>query len=333
MSLLFATLMGVGIAAMVFTLLSMFSVARSAVPAHEFNADAASSGNLRSLIAAQRTASGRARTSGEDLAILAALETAKQKNLGMEHGRLTLERRLKYAKWRITPGQFRAIQLAVTLVTFLAAYILFRVPLQILALCLPPLLVEEVLNMAVHKRFFAFDRDYPVMLMQYVSLLKTGMTAVTGLKATAEALDKGSLVRAETELLVERLRLGLNEEQAINAYGEDIAHPELELFVQSLLLHQRVGGSLSSTLERLAKQVRKRQQFRQQAVAAVAMERTSIMAIAFVMTGLMMYMYLQAPELVEPAFSHQTGMLVFQSGFALILFGFYWSTQVTKVKV
>ena len=47
-----------------------------------------------------------------------------------------------------------------------------------------------------------------------------------------------------------------------------------------------VAGATRFFLERLAKQVRKRQQFRDQAVSAVGMERNSIYAIAFIMTGL-----------------------------------------------
>ena len=172
-----------------------------------------------------------------------------------------------------------------------------------------------------------------MMLMQFVSLLKTGMNVIAGLEAAGKGLEESSLVRAEIELLVERLRLGLNEEQAVNAFGEDIAHPELELFVQSLLLSRRVGGTLSATLERLARQVRKRQQFREQAVAAVGMERGSIYAIALIMTLLLFYIGFSQPELVLPAFSHPTGQNILQTGFALIVGGFYWSKKVTNIKV
>ena len=156
---------------------------------------------------------------------------------------------------------------------------------------------------------------------------------IQGLEAAAKGLDSDSLVRHEAELLVERLRLGLTEEQAISSFGEDVNHPELELFVQSLLLSRRVGGTLSTTLERLAKQVRKRQQFRSQAVSAVGMERGSIYAIAGIMTLLMIYLGFSQPDLVIPAFTDPLGSMIFQGGLFLIIVGFLWSRVVTNIKV
>ena len=41
------------------------------------------------------------------------------------------------------------------------------------------------------------------------------MSTISGLEAAAKGLDDDSLVRAEVELLIERLRLGMTEEQAL----------------------------------------------------------------------------------------------------------------------
>ncbi|MCC6954432.1 MAG: type II secretion system F family protein [Deltaproteobacteria bacterium] len=294
------------------------------------------SSNLRSLVAAQRsqTELGAAgpRKSRESLAMAAAAESqlTRKKLAG---SKITLEKRLKYARWPITPLQFRVIQLVVTILVFIPMYLAFGWAIRFTATFMTPLLVDAVLGHAVKRRFNAFDTDYPVLLMSYVSLLKTGMSTIAGLEAAAKGLDSNSLVRGEVELLVERLRVGLTEDQAINAFGEDIAHPELELFVQSLLLSRKVGGTLSATLERLAKQVRKRQQFRKQAVAVVGMEQGSIYAIAVIMTLLMVYLCVSSPELVLPAFSHPTGRSIFESGVSMIIWGFYWSKRVTNIKI
>ena len=99
------------------------------------------------------------------------------------------------------------------------------------------------------------------------------MNSLTALQAASEGLDPESLVRQEVELMLERLRMGVPEDQSIGSFGEDIFHEEIELFVQALLLSRRVGGNLSDTLERLAKQVRKRQYFRESASAAFGQQR------------------------------------------------------------
>lgn len=295
------------------------------------------SSNLRALVASQRT-TGRPsdqtnRGPKQSLAIAAAKETHLSQKKSSNNSKMTLDKKLRYAKWPITPIQFRAIQLFVTLFVFLPAYLHATIFIQLLALGLTPLVVGSVLDYAINLRFEAFDKDYPVLLLSYVSLLKTGMNAIQGLDAAAKGLEPESLVRAEVELLIERLRLGLTEEQAINAFGEDVAHPELELFVQSLILSRRVGGTLSLTLERLAKQVRKRQQFRKQAIAVVGMERSSLYMIALIMGLLLGYLIFTSPQLVLPAFSHPLGNKIFQCGIMMICFGFYWSRRVTNIKI
>lgn len=296
--------------------------------------------NLRNMVMSQRDFRAEvskqggkvARGGSNNLAIAAAAEGDVSKK-NSNSSRIDLEKKLRYAKWPITAVQFRTFQGFSGIIAAAAVYNIATIYIVIMAFVMVPLLIGGILDRAINKRFEAFDKDYPVLLLSYVSLLKTGMSAIQGLEAAAKGLDDDSLVREEVELLIERLRLGMTEEQAIGAFGEDIAHPELELFVQSLILSKRVGGTLSTTLERLAKQVRKRQQFRKQAVAAVGMERSSLHMIAVVMGLLMIYLTYTAPQLVFPAFKHPLGKKVFQFGIMTIVFGFYWSKKVTEIKI
>lgn len=294
--------------------------------------------NLRSLVIAQKNISKaseeKVKYSGtSSLAYYAAQESGlsnKEKSLNSVN---SLTKRLKYANWKMTPFQFRIIQWLITLAILIPAFFKVTWFLFFVIAFLVPELVDGFLQKAIDKRYDAFDNDYPAMLLSYVSLLKTGMNAIGGLDATAKGLEEDSLVRAEIELLIERLRLGLSEEQAINAFAEDIPHPELELFVQSLLLSRKVGGGLSQTLERLAKQVRKRQQFRKQAIAVVGMEKYSSYMIAGIMTGLLGYLSFSSPDLIVPALSHPVGTKIIQTGVGLIMIGFYWSKKVTNIKI
>jgi tight adherence protein B len=265
---------------------------------------------------------------------LAMIAAAEQETIDAKNSyRISLEDKLRYANWPISLTQFRALQALVTILVFLALFSYISFPLKFAIIVMVPLMVRSVLDRAVRKRFDAFDRDYPVMLMSYVSLLKTGMSAIGGLEAAAKGLPEDSAVRYEIELMLERMRLGLTESQAIGAFAEDIPHPEVDLFVQGLILSRKVGGTLSSTIERLAKQVRKNQQFRRQAMASVAMQQASVYLICGVMTGLFCYMAYASFELVAPAFSHPAGKAVFQGGLTMIIFGFYWSRVVTNIKI
>lgn len=297
--------------------------------------------SLRNLVASQRaqpqTADLREKASRRMRPSLAQAEAeaqlARRKLEKQMTARRGLESRLRYAQWKITPWQFRSIQVLVTIACFIPAYRHAAMSIWLLVLFMMPSVVDGILEWRIQLRVKKFEGDYPVMLLSYVSLLKTGMSSIAGLEAAAKGLEAESLVRTEIELMVERLKLGLTEDQAINGFGEDIAHPEIELFVQSLLLSRKVGGTLSTTLERLARQVRKRQQFKQQAVSVVGMERGSIYAIAFIMTALMLYLAWASPDLIQPAFNDELGNKIFQAGLAMVVLGFYWSRKVTNVKI
>jgi tight adherence protein B len=201
------------------------------------------------------------------------------------------------------------------------------------ALISGPLFMDWLLERKVQARFKKFDSDYPQMLMSLVGLLKTGMNPMNALDSCADGLEINSTVRTEIKLMVERLRFGVTEDKSIGAFAEDIFHPEKELFVQALLLSRRVGGTLSHTLERLSKQARKRQYFRQSAQAAVGMQRGSINFIVAILAALEVYVYFVYPEVIEGALSDPLGWQVYQTGVFVVLLGMYWVRQVTKIKI
>ncbi|MCB0318706.1 MAG: type II secretion system F family protein, partial [Bdellovibrionales bacterium] len=213
------------------------------------------------------------------------------------------------------------------------ASIYFNIVLTGAAFFIGPIVFRAVLNKLVNKRFNKFDSDYPAFLSSLVGLLKTGMSVLTAIDAAAEGLDENSLVKQEVKQMSERLRLGVPEEKSIGSFGEDVYHPEIELFVQALLLSKRVGGNLSDTLDRLAKQVRKRQYFRSSANAAIGLQKGSVFLILFLLVFMVGYLSFAFPEAIIGAIKHPVGWQVWQFSILLICAGLFWIKQVTKLKI
>jgi tight adherence protein B len=292
--------------------------------------------SLKNLIQSQRKTSyvnkGSTKAQKGKAALLAANQgeaTKKQEDVSAPG----LSRRLYFARWSINAVQYRILQLSVTAIVVVGVSPFLKLPLVLLAAGMTPLLIEAILEKCIRTRFNSFDRDYPDFLMAFVSRLKSGMNSLTALQSAATGFSESSLLRAEVELMLERIRLGIQEEQAISAFGETIPHPEIDLFVQGLILSRRVGGNFSQTIERLSKQVRKRQEFRKKAVGAVAMERGSGIMIAFVMIGTMCAIYLSAPDVIIGAFTTDLGQMIFQGGASISIIGFYVQKKITEIKV
>jgi len=287
--------------------------------------------NLRTIVEAQRNVSASQKDKPKRTSIFqTAAESKVRKTVS---SRLTLAKKLKYGQWRMTPVIFRACEVVVSLTVFLLVVSSFNVVIQVMSLFCGPIFMRWLLNLSMDRRFKAFDADYPSFLLSLVGLLKTGMNVMNALEAAARGLDDQSLVKLEVEMMIERLRFGVSEDKSIGSFGEDIYHPEIELFVQALLLSRRVGGTLSDTLERLAKQVRKRQFFRASANAAVSMQRGSIWFIIGILAAIELYLYWIYPEAVVGAWKDDMGWQVWQTGILFILFGLFWVRQVTKIRV
>lgn len=289
-----------------------------------------STSGIRTLVSNQRAELDRGNKPKTSLYDVTQNSTAKRKPSSSV---LTLEKRLKYAQWKIGKRNYYFAQVAISILAFFTLGRCFGIVLQVATLLIGPLLMSALLNRAVNARFKAFDVDYAPFLLSLVGLLKTGMNSMGAIDAAAEGLEDGSLLKLECQLMLERLRVGVPEEVSIGAFAEDVNHPEIELFVQALLLSRRVGGALSDTLDRLARQVRKRQYFRKQAIAAVGMQRGSIWFIVAIMTFVMGYLYLMYPESIVGAIHDENGWMVYQFGFFVILSGIYWVRKVTNIKV
>lgn len=289
---------------------------------------------LRNLFSSQRGGPGGVEAGGSPRKTMSsALEALSGTGKRRSDSRLTLTKRLKYAQWAIPSIAFRALEVGLSLVAFSLVSLKMNALMSCLALLTGPIFMRWLLAMMMMRRFRRFDADYPQFLMSLVGLLKTGMTPIGAIETAALGLEPTSLVKEECELMVERLRFGVSEDKSIGSFGEDIYHPEIELFVQALLLSRRVGGTLSETLERLAKQVRKRQYFRNSAVAAVGMQRGSIWAIIGLLFGLELYLYLSYPSLVVEAMKSDAGWQVWQFGLCAILLGIFWVRQITNIRV
>jgi tight adherence protein B len=247
-----------------------------------------------------------------------------------------MERRLKYGQVNITPSQFRLIILAAIAAFYILLLMVPRINnlIQlIIAVWGGSLLVNYYINRRTRIQFDAFDRDFAPFIMAFVGLLKSGMNLMAGMEAASERLGPDSLLRMEVVRMLERLRFGVNEDFAIGSFAESVDHPDIELFVQAMLLSKQVGGSLSNTLERLARQARRRAQFRLQAQAAVGQQRGSVWAILVIIALVQTMLYFQMPDVILAGLRSDIGFVIWQVAFLAGWFAVWLIGRITKIKV
>lgn len=291
-------------------------------------AESTSSEQVGNLLSAQR---GMPMEAGARKAFFITPDADEQER--GSRSELTVAKKLKFAQMKMTPTMYWAWAIGIGIVSFLIASRIFALFLSVFFLFAGWLIMNTYVGMRLNRRFKAFDKDYSPFLLSLVGLLKTGMNTLTGIEAAAEGLEPGALVRQEVELMLERLRFGVPEEKSIGSFGEDVNHPEIELFVEALLLNKRLGGNLSDTLERLSRQVRRRQYFREAAVAAIGLQRGSLWFIIAILVALEVYLFIVMPETVIYSLKDPIGWMGWQAALLLASMGILWLKQVTKIRV
>ncbi len=294
-----------------------------------------SSISLRSISQEYRNLDDSALSDGESLVGAKGRRGSQKPEIEVKQSRgLSLATRLRYAELGQYPVYFCSVaQVVISLAAFSVAHMYCKEILQVMSLFVGPLVVNFVINRRIEARARKFDVDFPQFLLSVVGMLKTGLNTIQALQAGAEGLEETSLVRQEVGLMLERLRVGVSEDRSIGSFGEDINHPEIELFVQALILSRRVGGTLSDTLDRLARQVRKRQNFKMAASGAVGMHRGSIWVILLLIAGLQAYMFASTPDIVLGTWQNPSLNGYAQASVALMILGVLWMNKMTNFKV
>ncbi len=254
--------------------------------------------------------------------------------ISLERRETSLDKRLRYAQLEnVPPYMVSVAQVVISLSAFLIARMFLREVLQVTSLMLGPIIVNKIIERRIESRAKRFDTDFPQFLLSVTGMLKTGLNTIQALEAAASGLEEDSLVRQEVELMLERFRVGVPEDRSIGSFGENIRQPEIEFFVQALILSKRVGGSLSDTLDRLSKQIRKRQTFKLSASSSVSQQRGAIWVIIGLIAGLQMFLLFMSPAMVLGAWQSPSLAGWAQGSLVIVVFGIFLMNKITNIKV
>lgn len=247
-------------------------------------------------------------------------------------GNITLRQRIKYAGWKLSSRVFNLFRILSAVIFFLITHHVFSLFLSSVMAFVGWGLCDSLLTRSINKRFKSFDRDFATFLQSIVSLLKSGMNNLSAIGVSADNLEENSYVRQEANIMLQRLKAGVGEEKSISRFAEAIDHSEIELFVQAMILGNKLGGSLSQTLDRISEQVRKKKYFRESAISAVGLQKGSLWIIMLIFGGILVMMMINAPQFIDHL-KTDSGKMVVEGGIFLNLLGIYWIKQIVKIKI
>jgi len=167
--------------------------------------------------------------------------------------------KLSSAYWPITDTEFILLRVAGTVLAyylglFISDSILGGLFLGVLALMLPPIILE----LAISSR----QRKFSNQLLDFLILIKGAVQAGYGLMQAFDLAIKEIPAPASEEFsrVIREVRLGLTLEDALTNLSNRMNNDDLYIVVTAIIINTQVGGNLSVVLESTISTIRGRMQ-------------------------------------------------------------------------
>lgn len=213
--------------------------------------------------------------------------------------------------WRKNLRQRVLISSSLALV---AAGVLARmtgVPLGMMLLAAPLLWLAGctwLYQRAMAKHLAALTRALPEAIDAITRICRAGVPLHGAFGIAADHLH-GPL-STELREIEHWLKLGVPLKQAMQQSAQRVPLAEYRFFAVILIISQESGGRLGDTLERLASTLRARAELGMKVQAKTSEARASSKIVALLVPGVLLYMYLNAPQDFRFMFNDPAGIKV-----------------------
>jgi len=199
----------------------------------------------------------------------------------------------------------------------LASLPFWAAPLALLSL--PSLLTYFAYQSLIGRFRTRFLRTFPDTIDLIVRAVRSGIPAVQAISVAGEEADEP--VRSEFRLMGDRLRLGVDMKDVLDAAVERIQIADFSFFSVCLLLQRETGGALTETLENLATIIRARRDIRLKIRALTGEGRIASQIISAVPFFIVILLYFANHEYVMILFNTTAGRKLLTIAAILLLIG------------
>jgi len=237
-----------------------------------------------------------------------------------------LARDIARADLRLKPSEFLAIWgAAIVGLPFLFVLLslglpALRSPIALLvAAFLGFLLPRFWLGRRKSGRLSAFNKQLP----DTITLLANGLRAGSSFLQAVELVVRESRPPVSTEFsrVIREVNLGLPFEQAMENMVRRVRSDDLELMATAINIQHTVGGNLAEILDSIAFTIRERVRIKGEIRTLTAQQRLSGYVVGFLPIALAGFLFVAAPNFMQPMFEKPPELLGLPLGVVILAFG------------
>ena len=250
---------------------------------------------------------------------------------GSEQVALHLER----AGVPLRVGEFYMIRYALAVVLFLAPFLFsrgafaffFAVGLAVVGYMLPALYISS----KKAARRAKIDGQLVEMLGLVANSLKSGYGLMQSFEFGARQMQPP--LALELRRMLRDANLGLSAEESLNALGERIDSPDLEMVLTAINIQRAVGGNLAEVLEQVAFTMRERERIRGEIRTLTSQQKMTGIVIGGLPVGLGLLFMLINPDYMGLLFTEMAGRMMLVAAVGLEVLGIVFIKKILAIEV
>ena len=192
---------------------------------------------------------------------------------------------------------------------------------------IPRMIIEK----KQRSRSKAFNENLPEMISSIVGALKAGFSFHQALISVCE--EAKSPIKEELEMVLQEMKYGATQEQALNHLHDRMPSEDLNLMIQAIVIQRQVGGNLSSVLEKIVQTIRDRIHVQGQISTLTAQGRMSGMVVGLLPVALGVFIYFIRPDYIGKLFTHPLGIAMVVAAVISSSIGFMLIRKITTIEV
>ena len=161
--------------------------------------------------------------------------------------------------------------------------------------------------------------------------IKSGMSIVQSIERVVEK-NKGPLPQ-ELQLVLNKFRLGMPLEEALEEMAARLDQPDMYMFVSSVNILKETGGNMAQTFDVISETLRERQRVEKKIEAMMAQSRNQgrfLSVVPLIVLGLLL---VTNPSYVKPLFETTLGWIILSVMFTFQIVGAIMMKKIAIIKV
>ncbi|MDN3296636.1 type II secretion system F family protein [Streptomyces ficellus] len=242
-----------------------------------------------------------------------------------------IERKIAATGLDLTPGEYAVYAVAALLGVHLTIGAVFAPFFGVLAALAGLWGAHAFLNWQRHKRTEAFINQLPELTRVLANATQAGLALRTAIAMAAEELDDPA--GEELRKVADQLAVGHSLDDALGDLADRLPSRELVVLVSTLVLSNRAGGQVVTSLRNLTGTLDERKETRREVTTLLSQVKVTAFALPLLGLGFLLMINGMSPGALDKMTGSVAGQVGSVLAFGLYALGFVLIRRLSRIRV